>query len=194
MTVEEPTSSTSTQPFAVGGSNDPHVSPIRSRREITFAVPIASIVEHDEASLPSGAVRVFSPDPPYPWQFSVTQECARRLLGEGKARLMRSSKRVRGICPVFEQVELAKGFPTSKGTPRTYTMRLLPEYLWREVYYAVINSVRTHPFTPWTWDQIVDASAYLKQERRATGRRRRREIARLEVLPGGKRLCPPLAA
>ncbi len=55
-----------------------------------------------------GPVRLFNPYPPHQHLFSVTDECARRLLHEGKVRLLRSSKRVRGICPLIHKREPVK--------------------------------------------------------------------------------------
>src|ERR1700722_3311739 len=56
-----------------------------------------------------GLYRVLDPDPPHKFVgFSVTADCAGRLLQEGKVRLVRSTKRVRGICPIFHSRDPVK--------------------------------------------------------------------------------------
>lgn len=64
-------------------------------------------------------------------------------------------------------------------------VQALPQWLWHEVFYSVMNSCRTRPFEPWTWDEIC---------REAKKLRKRRHYAELEFMdPVGRRsLCPPL--
>jgi hypothetical protein len=123
----------------------------------------------------AGCVRVFLPRQDAPDKFvwsggSVTKDCARRLLFEGQAALMRTGRRVRGIRPVFGERERVKRVilrGASVGRPRlsgpTWTQGTLPNWAWHEVFYQVMNSCRSRPFPPWTWEEIVAASRQARQ-------------------------------
>ena len=81
------------KPLAAGGSKDSHGTPIA----LIVRLGETSASEHAQ-----GYYRVCHPDPPHKWAgFSVTEDCARRLLHQGRARVVRSSQKIRGICPVF---------------------------------------------------------------------------------------------
>jgi hypothetical protein len=120
-------------------------------------------------------VRVFLPRPDHPDKFvwsggSVTEGCARQLLFEGQAALMSTGRRVRGIRPVFGERERVKRVilrGASVGRPRlsgpTWTQGTLPNWAWHEVFYQVMNSCRSRPFPPWTWEEIVAASRQARQ-------------------------------
>jgi hypothetical protein len=124
----------------------------------------------------AGCVRVFLPRQDAPDKFvwsggSVTKDCARQLVFEGQAALMRTGRRVRGIRPVFGDRERVKRVilrGASVGRPRlsgpTWTQGTLPNWAWHEVFYQVMNSCRNRPFPPWTWEEIVAAS---RQDRQA---------------------------
>jgi hypothetical protein len=84
---------------------------------------------------------------------------------------MHTSRRVRGIRPVFGERERVKCVilrGASVGRPRlsglTWTQGTLPNWAWHEVFYQVMNSCRSRPFQTWTWEEIVAAS---RQTRRA---------------------------
>jgi hypothetical protein len=131
-----------------------------------------------DGQLPS-CVRVFLPLPDDPDKFvwsggSVTENCARQLVSEGQATLMRTGRRMRGIRPVFGERERVKRVilrGASVGRPRlsgpTWTQGTLPNWAWHEVFYQVMNSCRGRPFQPWTWEEIVAASRQARQTRRA---------------------------
>ena len=74
------------KPLAAGGSKDSH------------GTPIALIVRLGETSASehaTGYYRVCHPEPPHKWAgFSVTEDCARRLLHKGRARVVRSSQKL----------------------------------------------------------------------------------------------------
>ena len=123
----------------------------------------------------AGCVRVLLPRQDAPDKFvwsggSVTKDCARQLVFEGQAALMRTGRRVRGIRPVFGERERVKRVilrGASVGRPRlsgpTWTQGALPNWAWHEVFYQVMNSCRSRPFPPWTWEEIVAASRQARQ-------------------------------
>src|ERR1700738_3688673 len=97
-----------------GSTDTPHIDAVSSGRPsppLIQSKPLAEAASKDSHS-PStarpqlvlrsnkapdggpGLYRVFDPHPPYLCAgFSVTEDCARRLLHEGKVRLVRSGKR-----------------------------------------------------------------------------------------------------
>jgi hypothetical protein len=107
-------------------------------------------------------VFVPNPNPPHNPVWSslwVSETCARRLVEEGRAVLIRTGKRVRGIQLVFikgEPVERVNIRGTSFAKPSrsgaTWIPAHLPRWLLREDFYQVMNSCRAQPFPPWSGD------------------------------------------
>lgn len=184
--VVSPSSETSAiQPLGAGGSKDPH-TPIRKLQLV--------LRSHEALDDAPGRYRVLDPHPPHnPVGFSVDDDCARRLLHEGLVRIVRSSQRIKGICPILHKREPVKVViirGASVGKPRregpSWVQGELPDWCWHEVFYACMNSIRTHPFKPWTWDELVDTARSIKQNTKRKGKKVRLldvEMRRLGLFP-----------
>ncbi len=175
------------KPLAECGSKDSHGTP-RLRLVLRASEALGE---------GPGLYRILDPDPPHKFVgVSVTADCARRLLQEEKVRLVRSAKRVRGICPIFHSRDPVKRVVIhgqSLGKPRrqgpNWVQPELPDWCWHEIFYAVMNSVSSRPLEPWTWDEIVST---VKQP---TGEHRHQDkpLIREPLEPvQDRRLCPPL--
>jgi len=143
-----------------------------------------------------GLYRVFDPFTDKYVGFSISEEFARRLMHIGLVECVQRGKknRVRGVRPVILQRPPVKvvemrgacvGKPNREGP--SWVQPELPTWCWRELFYAVMNSVRQRPFAPWTWDEILRASRQQPKRRHL-----RRELRAIGLSP--HRLTPPLKA
>jgi|SRR5579863_2039065 len=169
---EEPSSPVvpahSSEAIGDDGSKEPHGPLLKPKLQLR--IPANEIFEGD---LP-GLVRLFRLEDSKWTGCSVTDDCARRLLHERLVELMYRKGKVKGIRPVpphkREPVKVVIIRGQSLGKPyldgATWMQPKLPDWVWHELFYAVMASCRPKRIEPWTWDEILNAAREIQRSRR----------------------------
>jgi hypothetical protein len=154
-----------------GGSKEPH-GPLTTPKprlvtpKLQLRIPAGQIFE----GRAPGLVRLFRMEDSKWTGCSVTDDCARQLLHEGLVELIFRKGKVKGIRPIpappREAVKVVIIRSGGVGKPyldgATWVQPRLPDWVWREVFYAVMASVHYRHFKPWTWEEIYSAAKSIR--------------------------------